>query len=401
VEEEVIAGAILAATTEVRAATSARMNNAGGSAQLRPRLARSPTRSHAPVERSKRPGAPEPCGDAVSAQNPVDLDRITAHWRGALDTAKHALEASTAGTSRLDARELSERGLRLAKERDTVGRLLEAVARERHVRLRRPLSAPRATSRMLGLPAGTLACLFDLDGVLTASAEIHAAAWAQTFDEVLLRRAEHAGEGFMYSARPFDPRSDYYAYLHGRPRLDGVREFLSSRGINLPDGRPDDSAAAETAHGLANRKNETLLLLLNREGVAAFEGSRRYLEAARDVGLQCAVVSASANTQEILERAGLATLLDQRVDGDTIRRDHLRPKPAPDTLTAACQLLGVAAESAIAFETTHAGIAAACAAGVRRVVAVDRAGRKIALLAAGADEVVSDLTELLDPSLIT
>jgi beta-phosphoglucomutase family hydrolase len=400
VEEEVIAGVISATTTKAWAAGSPRMNNSGGLAQPRPNLARPPAGSHAPVARPKRPGVPRPTGAAVSAPTRVELDRITSLWRGALDTAKHALEASASGTSRLDPRELGERSRRLTQEQVTVGRLLDAVAREEHVRLRRPLSAPRATSRMLGLPAGTLACMFDLDGVLTASAEIHAAAWAQTFDELLLRRAEHAGEAFMYSARPFDPRGDYYACLHGRPRLDGVREFLSSRGINLPDGRPDDPAAAETVHGLANRKNEALLLLLNREGVAAFEGSRRYLEAARDVGLRCAVVSASANTQEILDRAGLATLLDQRVDGDTIRRDHLRPKPAPDTLIAACRLLGVAADSTIAFETTHAGIAAACAAGVRRVVAVDREGRKATLLAAGADEVVSDLNELLDPALI-
>jgi HAD superfamily hydrolase (TIGR01509 family) len=252
---------------------------------------------------------------------------------------------------------------------------------------------------MLGLPAGALACLFDLDGVLTASAAIHAAAWAETFDEFLSRRGPHAGEGFAHFVRPFDRGADYAAYLHGRPRLDGVQEFLSSRAVSLPTGRPGDPAGAETVYGLANRKNEALRRRLEREGVAAFDGSRRYLEAAREAGVDCVVVSASANTAEFLERAGLADLVDERVDGDTIRRGRLRAKPAADTLLAACRLLGTPPDGAVAFETTPAGIAAARAAAVGVVVGVDRSGQAAALRSAGADLVVGDLAELLDPAL--
>lgn len=284
----------------------------------------------------------------------------------------------------------------LAREREGVAQLLDAIARERHVRLRRPLSAPRATRRMLGLPRYAHACLFDLDGVLTPSARIHAAAWAETFDELLSRRGEHAGEGFAHLARPFDARADYFAHVHGRPRLDGVREFLASRGISLPEGEPDDPPGTATVHGLANRKNEALLRRLDREGLVAFEGSRRYLEAAGEAGLRCAVVSASANTGEILKRSGLAALIDELVDGESICRDRLRAKPLPDTLLAACRALGVPPSAAVAFETTRAGVVAARAAGVALLVAVDRTGRASPLREAGADLVVGDLAELID-----
>lgn len=331
---------------------------------------------------------------------PVSLDALSAGWRIAFDAAEDALRAaSAAGMSRLGAAELRERSGRLARERDAIARLLDAAARENHTRLRRPLSAPRATRRMLGLPEEALACLFDLDGVLTASATIHAAAWAETFDEFLSRRGEHAGEGFAHLVRPFDPRADYFAHVHGRPRLDGVRDFLASRGIRLPDGVPADPPGAETMHGLANRKNEALLHRLDREGVAAFDGSRRYLEASHEAGLRCAVVSASANTAAILERAGLSALVDERIDGDTIRHERLRAKPAPDTLLAACRDLAIPPDAAVAFETTRAGIAAGRSADVGLVVAVDRAGRAGTLRADGADVVVGDLAELLDPAL--
>jgi beta-phosphoglucomutase family hydrolase len=352
------------------------------------------------LPRSRPHASPATGSRASNAPQPVTLDAITAGWRLALDAAEDALRASGAPRSgRLEGAELQERGKRLAQERATIAGLLDAIATEHHVRLRRPLSAPRATQRMLGLPAGALACLFDLDGVLTASATIHAAAWAETFDELLARRGLHAGEGFTHFLRPFDRSADYAAYVHGRPRLDGVREFLASRGISLPTGRPGDPAGAETVYGLANRKNEALRRRLEREGVAAFDGSRRYLEAAREAGIDCVVVSASANTAEILGRAGLADLVDERVDGDTIRRGRLRAKPAPDTLLAACRLLGTPPDGAVAFETTEAGIAAARAAAVGIAVAVDRSGHAAALRSAGADPVVADLAELLDPAL--
>jgi beta-phosphoglucomutase family hydrolase len=251
---------------------------------------------------------------------------------------------------------------------------------------------------MLGLPAGTVACLFDLDGVLTATERLHAEAWAATFDELLGRRAGY-GEPFADQARPFDPRRDYFAYLHGRPRLDGVQEFLASRGISLPRGEVSDSPGTESVHGVANRKNEVLQRLLAREGVDAFDGSRRYLEAALEASVHCAVVSASANTPAILARAGLDDLADQIVDGTTMGRDGLRAKPAPDVLLAACEALGVPPAACAAFETTAAGIAAANAAGIGKVVGVDRMGQLGALREAGAEVVVGDLAELLDPTL--
>ena len=321
---------------------------------------------------------------------------MTAQWRVALDAAEDALRAAGAsGMSMLPVDERRREASRLTEERSSVANLLDAVARENHVRLRRPLSAPRATTRMVGLPTGTRACIFDLDGVLTASAELHAAAWARTFDEFLARRAGRAGE-LAHLLRPFDVREDYYTYVHGRPRLDGVRAFLTSRGINLPAGRPDDPGGAETVYGLANRKNDVLRRLLASRGVVAFEGSRRYLHAAREAGLRCAVVSPSLNTAEILARAGLDDLVDHRVDGESMARESLRPKPAPDTLLAACRSLGTRPEDAATFETTQAGLIAAQSAGVGTVVAIDRSARTGRRAGTG---VVGDLVQLLDPAL--
>ena len=353
--------------------------------------------------RRRRPSRPRALAPAFSLdeapQQPLDLDTVTAQWRVALDAAEDALRAAGAsGLGRLSADELRGEASSLAEERSSVAGLLDAVARENRVRLRRPLSAPRATTTMVGLPAGTRACIFDLDGVLTASAELHAAAWAHTFDEFLARRADRAG-ALAYLVRPFDVRADYLTYVHGRPRLDGVRAFLASRGINLPAGRPDDAAGAETVYGLANRKNEVLRRLLESRGVVAFEGSRRYLHAAREAGLRCAVVSPSLNTAEILARAGLDGLVDRRVDGEAMARDVLRPKPAADTLLAACRLLGTRPEDAAAFETTQEGMVAAQAAGIETAVAIDRTASRRGPRRPGAGVVVADLEELLDPAL--
>jgi HAD superfamily hydrolase (TIGR01509 family) len=339
-------------------------------------------------------------GASVGRPPPVDLDTVSARWRDAFDSAEDALRAIvTAGRSvPVPQTELHERSTRLAHQRHDVGLLLDEIAREEHLLIHHRLSAPRATTRLLGLPRGVAACVFDLDGVLTASAALHAAAWADTLDELLARRLEHTGERFA-PFMPFNRVTDYEAHIHGRPRLDGVRNFLASRGIRLAEGAPDDAPDAETVYGLANRKNEALRLRLEQDGVAAFDSSRRYLEDAREAGLRCAVVSASANTAAILERAGLDGLIDDRVDGNDIRDGRLRPKPAPDTLVAACERLGMRPEEAATFETTVEGIAAGREAGVGLVVGVDRAGRGTTLLEHGADVVVTDLGELLDPAL--
>src|SRR5262249_30259236 len=227
----------------------------------------------------------------------------------------------------------------------------------------------------------------------TASAELHAAAWEETFDELLVRRAEHA------QLAPYNPRTDYAEHLHGRPRIEGVRNFLASRGITLPEGSPDAPPGAETVHGLANRKNQALRRGLMRQGVAAFEGSRRYVEAAREAGLRLAVVSSSANTDEILERSGLGPLIHAVVDGNTMREQGLRARPEPDTFLAACRLLRVKPDEAAASVPSPAGVAALRTGGRGIAIAVNRAGHAETLRAAGADRVVLDLSELLDPAL--
>ena len=238
-------------------------------------------------------------------------------------------------------------------------------------------------------------CLFDLDGVLTASAEIHAAAWRDSLNEFLSRRLELTGERFG-PFRPFSTRRDYYRYLHGKPRVQGLHAFLASRGIKLPEGRPGDEAQTETVHGLANRKTQAFQHRLERVGVQAFAGTVQYLEEAREAGLRCAVISASTNTEAMLARAGLTPLIDSTVDGNVIRREGLEGKPAPDTIIEACHLLGLDAAEAATFETTVDGLEASRAAGVGYVVGVDRAVPDESLRGHGAGRVVSDLVELLD-----
>ena len=244
----------------------------------------------------------------------------------------------------------------------------------------------------LGLPDGIEACLFDLDGVLTDTARVHAAAWKQMFDEFLRRRAESTGEPFL----PFDPVQDYDEYVDGKPRYDGVRSFLAARAIELPEGEQDDAAQAETVHGLGNRKNELVLALLERDGVERYEGSVRYVRAVRDAGLRRAVVSSSANTRQVLEAADIADLFEVRVDGVVAQEEHLKGKPAPDTFLAAAQKVGVDPSAAAVFEDALAGVAAGKAGRFGFVVGVDRAGQADALREHGADVVVSDLAELLE-----
>ena len=330
--------------------------------------------------------------------NELSLDELAAHWRLALFAAQDALGAARAGghSAGLGAAELSafERGL--LAERAATERLLEALAREERIPLHQRLTTPRATPHTLGLPDEVRACLFDLDGALTGSAETHAAAWRESLNGFLSRRFERTGDRFG-PYRPFSARRDYYRYLHGKPRLAGTHAFLASRGIVLPEGRPDDPADAETVFGLANRKNEAFRRRLEHEGILAFTGSLLYLDAAREAGVRTAVLSASENTTAILQRSGLATLIDRVVDGNVVERLGLEGKPAPDTILAACELLGVMPSEAATFETTIEGLDASRAANVAIAVAVDRAGRESSLRAHGAQLVVSDLGELLDP----
>jgi len=245
---------------------------------------------------------------------------------------------------------------------------------------------------MLGLPNAIRACLFDLDGVLTQTAKIHAAAWKEMFDAFLRERAAQSGESF----EPFDPVADYDEYVDGKPRYDGVRSFLAARGIALPEGTPDDPPDAATVHGLGNRKNELVLAMIERQGVEVYEGSIRYVRAVRDAGLGRAVVTSSANADEVLAAAGIDDLFDVRIDGVVAAREHLEGKPAPDTFLAAARALEVAPDRAAVFEDALAGVAAGRAGRFGLVVGVDRVGQADELREHGADVVVGDLSELLE-----
>ena len=249
------------------------------------------------------------------------------------------------------------------------------------------------TKEAVGLPNDVRACLFDLDGVLTDTARVHAAAWKEMFDAFLRGRAEREGAAFV----PFDD-DDYRRDIDGRRRPDGVRTFLASRGIVLPEGSQNDASELETVGGLGNRKNELVLALIQRNGVEAFEGSVRFVHAARAEGLRCAVVSASANCREVLEAAGIADLFEARVDGIVAEQEGLRGKPAPDMYAAGAARLGVRPAEASVFEDALAGVEAGRAGGFGVVVGVDRVGRADALRDHGADIVVADLADLLEPA---
>ncbi|MBI2710354.1 MAG: beta-phosphoglucomutase family hydrolase [Actinobacteria bacterium] len=245
---------------------------------------------------------------------------------------------------------------------------------------------------MLGLPEAVRGCLFDLDGVVTRTATVHARAWKETFDAFLRKRADESGEPFV----PFDPGADYDQYVDGRPRLDGTRGFLESRGITLPEGEPDDPPGSPTIQGISNAKNDLVLELLDRDGVEVYDGSVRYLHAARDAGLRTAVVSSSANTAQVLKVAGLTDLFEARIDGVVAHERGLPGKPAPDTFLAGAEALGLAPAQAAVFEDALAGVQAGKAGHFGIVVGVDRVGQADALRAHGADVVVSDLAELMD-----
>jgi beta-phosphoglucomutase family hydrolase len=235
------------------------------------------------------------------------------------------------------------------------------------------------------------ACLFDLDGVLTQTALVHNAAWTQTFDAFLQTWSAQHGQPYV----PFDPGHDYHQYVDGRQRADGVRTFLSSRGITLPEGTPDDGPDAETVNGIGNRKNALVLQKIAEGAVQVYPGSVDYLHAVKAAGLRRAVVSASANCADVLRAAGITDLLEVRVDGVVARERHLPGKPAPDTFVYAAELLQTPLENCAVFEDALAGVEAGRAGKFGIVVGVDRVGQADALLAHGADIVVQDLSELL------
>jgi beta-phosphoglucomutase family hydrolase len=238
----------------------------------------------------------------------------------------------------------------------------------------------------LGLPNSIRACLFDLDGVLTRTATVHMAAWKRTFD------------GFLQVHEPGSAefsQLDYNRFVDGKPRADGVRDFLASRGITLPEGSPGDPADAATVQGIASRKNELVLAELEEHGVEVYPGSVDYVRAVKAAGLGTAVVTASANGEQVIAAAGFADLIDVRIDGVVAARDGLRGKPHPDTFLAGARALGVEPAEAVVFEDALSGVAAGRAGKFGFVVGVDRVGQAEGLAEQGADVVVQDLAELL------
>lgn len=325
---------------------------------------------------------------ADEARRPFELDTITSRWQAALDADERGL---TGAADTLTGPELARRRSELAEERRQTAMALARLAAVRRVRPT-PWLAPMAVSaKMLGLPPTVRACVFDLDGVLTDSGILHASAWAAAFDQFLQRVAERNHWHFI----PFDREADYLEYIDGRPRLEGVHAFLDSRGIRLPEGRPDDAADVETAYGLARRKGDALASSLHRRGVTAAPGARRYLEATGHAGLKRAVVSASAHTLSMLELTGLATLVEERIDAKVMQVERLRPRPAPDLLHAACRRLGVDPAAAVTFTPAPAGVAAGLAAGLI-VVGVGDAVRGELLRGFGAERIAPSLSALLD-----
>lgn len=254
------------------------------------------------------------------------------------------------------------------------------------------LREPTSVQARLGLPPRVEACLFDLDGVLTQTARLHAEAWKTVFDDVLRAHAEARGAPFV----PFDAVAEYRQYVDGRPRADGVRTFLAARGISLPEGAPGDPPGIDTVHAIGSRKNELVLQLFRERPIELYEGSLRYVRAAHDAGLKTAVVSSSKNTQQVIASAGIADLFDVRVDGVVAEERHLAGKPAPDTFLAAAEQLGVEPGRAAVFEDALAGVQAGHAGHFGFVVGVDRIGQAVELRRHGADVVVEDLELLLE-----
>ena len=235
------------------------------------------------------------------------------------------------------------------------------------------------------------AVLFDLDGVLTDTASLHATCWKRVFDELLERLTKKRGETF----RPFEIEIDYLRYVDGKARLDGVRDFLASRGLGVPEGSPHAAAEEDSVHGIGHRKDALFARALGSEGGEVYEGSLRWLRQLRAAGLRTAVVSASHHCAEVLRATGIDGLFDVRVDGQVADCLALAGKPAPDTFLEAARGLGVEPARAVVVEDALSGVQAGRAGGFGMVVGVARRGNQEDLIAAGADVVVSDLGEIL------
>jgi HAD superfamily hydrolase (TIGR01509 family) len=319
---------------------------------------------------------------SLRARPAPDVDTLAAEWCEALDAGRAALDAACLY---LHGAELAAHTRRLEEDRAQAVPLLRDLARDQHRNglLVRWLATPRHTRAMLSLPEAIDACVFDLEGVLTTSDALQAAAWAETLDPLLLARAA-SPERFA----PFDLGHEYEEHLAARPRLEGIRSFLAARGLSLPDGRPGEAPGIETVAALAARKEQAVRTRLEREGVRAFDVAHGYLEAARLLDIGRAVVSASTHARAMLERAGLGELVDVVVDGSSIAAG-MRGKPAPDTVLEACARLGVRPARAAAFETTAVGVRAARSAGLALVVGVARGGDVSA-----SDVIVRDLGAL-------
>lgn len=326
----------------------------------------------------------------------VDLATLVGAWRSAFVAAENALRAAGRDHD-LGSSELGAESRRLTEERAATVDALGSLASEWHARplLVRLVTSPWESLRLLGLPSDTTSCVFNLDGVLVASAAFHGEAWKETFDEFLSQWAERPGE----PVPRFSLEADYPTLIHGKPREAAVREFLASRGISLPEGEREDAPRTQTVWGLANRKVELLRRNLEDEPVRAYFGARLYLELAHDAGLRCAVVSQSTHASMLLTAARLAPLVDVCIDGAVAADERLARKPAPDMLLAACRRLGVDPEHAAAFETQRDGVRAARAGGFGFVVAVAQDGDARLVREEGADVVVSDLGAMVEQEL--
>jgi beta-phosphoglucomutase family hydrolase len=235
------------------------------------------------------------------------------------------------------------------------------------------------------------AVLLDLDGVITDTASVHAACWKQMFDEYLQQRATQRGEAF----RPFDIATDYRLYVDGKPRYDGVRDFLKSRGISLPEGSPNDLPQAETVDGLGNRKNDLVNKVIEDKGVEPYEGSVELIHQLRRRGFKIAVVTSSQNCTAVLKAAKLDHCFDVQVDGNVIHAQQLAGKPAPDTYLMAAKLLGVEPARAVVIEDALSGVEAGSSGNFGLVIGVARKGNNDELRHHGAHLVVNDLSELV------
>jgi beta-phosphoglucomutase-like phosphatase (HAD superfamily) len=348
------------------------------------------TRNRAPAPARLRIAPRGEVGDPPAGREPIDLEALSAEWQRALDAAGRALSA--AGDA-LPASELRDRRVALTRESEQTAIALRELARDGRQPAPWLFSRP-VTNRMFGLPATVRGCVFDVEGVLTDSSALHAWAWGEAFDGYLARLGEATGWQFI----PFDRVADYREYVEGRSRLEGVHGFLRSRGIHVHEGFPGDPADADTANGLARRKGEFVERRLHERGVTALLGARRYLEAARRAGVLCGVVYESASTLPVLEQAGLASLIDTRIDAAVISAEGLRSRPAPDLPLAACRRLELAPDQIVTFTSSPAGIVAGRRAGMS-TIAIGTEALRETYEGYGAEQVVSALSVLLDPRL--